>query len=128
MSATTSHRLEVPSGQVIVSLGEYRRGEPTLRLAVGSHALDLRSVELAPTNARALSHVLHDLADEAEHAATRRRFLNALRILHSIDHNEVPFLSAERWASFRDDPFLFLMRADDETTQRIWSIIEGRQP
>lgn len=57
---------------------------------------------------------------------TQRQFLNALRILHSIDQHELPDLAREDWPRFRDDPVRFLLRADDPTSDAIWRAIERR--
>lgn len=63
------------------------------------------------------------------------RFLNALRILRSIDRWELdeakavtPNLSDKFWVSFRDNPYDFMMRCDDETAAKLWALIEARQP
>jgi hypothetical protein len=58
----------------------------------------------------------------------QRDFLNAMRILTSIDRDEVPFLDGPRWHAFRTDPFRFMIRADDKTADAIYGIIERRQP
>lgn len=55
------------------------------------------------------------------------RFMNALRILKSLDAHEVG-LEGSRWLKFRDDPVGFLIRADDSTANAIWLAIESRQP
>jgi hypothetical protein len=54
-------------------------------------------------------------------------FLNALKILRAIDEHEFDGFEID-YAAFRDDPYYFLMKADDETANKIWEIIEGRQP
>jgi hypothetical protein len=64
----------------------------------------------------------------------RNRFLNGLRILHSIDEHELASVGLKfgefgfTWESFRDDPARALMMASDYTADRIYSIIERRQP
>lgn len=55
-------------------------------------------------------------------------FANALRILHSIDHDEVSAFDDARWTRFRDDPVRFFLRADDDTQAYLWGIICTRQP
>jgi hypothetical protein len=71
-------------------------------------------------------------ADEPENA--RDRFMNALRILLSIDGDELdralgrPGDFDVKWCKFSTYPFYFLIHADDETVDAIWSIIERRQP
>ena len=56
-------------------------------------------------------------------------FANALRILHSIDYDEVKdFMSPGRWDAFRYDASWSFLSADDATQQKLWAIIEARQP
>jgi len=67
------------------------------------------------------------------------RFSNALRILRSIDGPELDRAAAfcEVGASlalhgaryrFSDDPVRFFLKADDQSQDAIWRIIEKRQP
>ena len=63
----------------------------------------------------------------------RDRFMNALRILHSIDRGELEdalgyCLDILAWRDFRGNPSRFLMIADDAKVDAIWGIIERRQP
>ncbi len=58
----------------------------------------------------------------------QRQFHNALRILRGIDYREVPWMSPAQWVSFRDGPYEFCIRCDDDAYDRIWAVIEGRQP
>jgi hypothetical protein len=59
-------------------------------------------------------------------------FHNALRILRAIDYQELKgaglILSHEDWESFRDDPYIFFIRASDTTMNTIWQVIQARQP
>jgi len=58
-----------------------------------------------------------------------QEFANALRILRSIDYDEVKdFMSPGRWDVFRYDSAWSFLSADDATQARIWAIIEARQP
>ena len=59
---------------------------------------------------------------------TQAQFHNALRILTSIDFHEVQDVLPDgaAWQSFRTDPFRFFIRADDETADAIWRVIERR--
>jgi hypothetical protein len=67
---------------------------------------------------------------------TLREFHNGLRILRGIDRWELeeagvvgePFNLPDdlRWIAFRDDPYGFFIRADDDTAAKLWSIIERR--
>ncbi len=57
----------------------------------------------------------------------QRQFHNALRILRCIDYREVPWMSPNQWVSFRDHPYEFVIRCDDDAYDRIWAVIEGRQ-
>ncbi len=59
---------------------------------------------------------------------TKREFRNNLRILRSIDYHEVSWMSPEKWVSFRDRPYGFCIRCSDADYDRIWAVIEGRQP
>ncbi len=58
----------------------------------------------------------------------QRQFHNALRILRGIDYHEVPWMSSEQWVSFRDHPYEFCIRCSDADYDRIWAVIEERQP
>lgn len=63
---------------------------------------------------------------------TLPRFLNALKILRSIDRDElqnagVP-VSEEAWGYFREAPYRWLIVADADDQERVWAIIEDRQP
>ncbi len=63
---------------------------------------------------------------------TQPQFLNAIKILHSIDLDEMIEAGAIQrgdgmaWQAFRSNPSRFLMCADDPTADAIWSIIEQR--
>lgn len=61
------------------------------------------------------------------------RFLNALKILRSIDRDELQSAGVDvhddrRWVEFREWPITFLLRASDADQERVWAIIEARQP
>lgn len=51
----------------------------------------------------------------------RDAFMNALRILHSMEPVWLP-------VKFTRDPVNYLLRADDATVDRIWAAIQERQP
>lgn len=58
-------------------------------------------------------------------------FHNALRILSSIDAHELRELDTEiwtdaEWIKFRDDPWRYFIKADDECAVMIWSVITKR--
>ena len=66
------------------------------------------------------------------------RFHNALRILHSIDGAEFDAAAREcedgasltlspALSFFQKDPAGFFIRADDQSAQALWRIIERRQ-
>ncbi len=69
---------------------------------------------------------------------TFKEFRNALCILRSIDRHELvvagvlqPSLEDRqtrdsRWLDFRHDPYEFLLRADDETTDKLWALMIKR--
>ena len=64
----------------------------------------------------------------------RDRFMNALRILHSIDEHELTDVGVKfgefgfTWEAFYDNPSRALMMASDYAADRICDIIERRQP
>lgn len=55
------------------------------------------------------------------------QFRNRLRILRSIDRHEIPGLEIGAWRRFVDDPFEFLIRADDEQAALIWDVVRKRE-
>lgn len=65
---------------------------------------------------------------------TLAEFHNALRILTSIDRYELVAFKVidpddgAAWQAFRTDPFRWFIRADDERAERLWRIIQARQP
>jgi len=50
------------------------------------------------------------------------------RILIGIDHYEVDWMTEEQWQAFRSDPFRFCITAAPEDYDRIWAVVEARQP
>ena len=74
--------------------------------------------------------ILFDRARLSAEMLSLSKFHNALRILRGIDLAELEAaglrLPDHIWVQFRDDPYRFFIRADDETAQKIWSIIEQR--
>ena len=55
---------------------------------------------------------------------TEHQFRNGLCILRSIDSHE---LDDPVWyPEFRDDPYLFFMRSDDERADLIWQVVTVR--
>ena len=76
-------------------------------------------------------------------AVTFKEFRNALCILRSIDkceleeagvldvatHNESVVEEnkrRQRWMDFKDNPYDFLLRTDDETTDKLWALMIKR--
>ena len=62
-----------------------------------------------------------------EHA----RFLNALKIMRSIDGDEFASRvsgSHADWETFRDHPFTFMLSAGQVLGGKLWALIEERQP
>ncbi len=78
---------------------------------------------------------------------TKDQFHNALRILRSIDLHELQavglwtdatcpppeagndhpgFESWQKWLGFSGSPYVFFIRCDDETADKIWSVVEKR--
>lgn len=56
-----------------------------------------------------------------------RRFLNALRILRSIDRHEVGWMPEILWQRFNDDPFETLLRLDDDMAAKVFAVVKKRQ-
>jgi hypothetical protein len=62
------------------------------------------------------------------------RFLNALRIMYSIDRHELVEAGVfeadndKQWNRFTADPLLWLIKAEDHQAIAVWGIIEARQP
>jgi len=69
-------------------------------------------------------------ADAPTTGMTFRQFRNGLCILRSIDRSEltdVGFdMTHDQWYSFRDDPYEYLLRCDDERAKWIWAVIGKR--
>lgn len=67
---------------------------------------------------------------------TFEEFHNALRIMRSIDLHELQAVGlwtddvklGHQWIQFRNDPYNFFTRADEDTARKIWQVIENRQP
>lgn len=63
---------------------------------------------------------------------TLHEFLNVAKVLNSIDRPElreaqVPTFDDDRiWKAFRQNPIGVLIRADDETADAIWGVVERR--
>lgn len=67
---------------------------------------------------------------------TLSEFHNALRIMTSIDFSELVNAGVMvesdargefcKWEKFRADPYRYLIRADDDTADKIWGIIQAR--
>lgn len=55
---------------------------------------------------------------------TLPQFHNGLRILRSIDAWELG--DPTWWPQFRDEPYMFLIRADDEIASQIWQVMVNR--
>ena len=63
------------------------------------------------------------------------RFHNRLRILRSIDRDEIDAalfdgglaMNATQWTSFRDSPYESFLRASDGLQAAIWKVVEGRE-
>ncbi len=59
---------------------------------------------------------------------TRREFHNNLRILRGIDLREVPWMNPDQWMRFRNHPYAYVIQCSDADYDRVWSVIEARQP
>jgi len=56
-----------------------------------------------------------------------QKFLNALRIMHSLDEVD-QVIDRDKVAAFHRDPLRAAMRMDDETWRQVYALIEARQP
>lgn len=60
-------------------------------------------------------------------------FHNGLRILLNLDFDDLVRAGVfdehrvDEWEKFRLDPFRTFIRADEETAERIWELIQARQ-
>lgn len=57
---------------------------------------------------------------------TLRIFLNALKSLSFIDKQD--WMNDVQWVNFRRDPVNYFLRTDDETQERIWKLIQPKEP
>ena len=58
----------------------------------------------------------------------KREFHNALRILNGIGRHEVEeWMTYDTWDQFRLNPWLYFIGCDDETSDRLWAMIQNRQ-
>lgn len=59
---------------------------------------------------------------------TLREFHNGIRVLFNIDMDEATAAGVEphQWPMFRDDPVRFFLRADDETAEKLFAVVEKR--
>ena len=59
---------------------------------------------------------------------TKNEFANALRILKGIDSHELQEagITPAVWPKFYENVFYFFIHCDDETADKIWSIIDQR--
>ena len=68
--------------------------------------------------------------DLPDSAARLRDFHNRLRVLNGIDlwelENAGLSISPESWAAFVANPWRWFIRADDETAEKVWAVIEQR--
>jgi hypothetical protein len=66
----------------------------------------------------------------AESHARFRDFRNRLRVLTSIDMDELAAVgvldNSADWQAFSRDPFRWFVRAGDERVERLWRLIEVR--
>lgn len=63
------------------------------------------------------------------------RFLNAIRILLNIDKHELvdagimhDHEGGNDWNRFNRDPLMFIIKLDDDKLEKLWCLIESRQP
>ena len=55
------------------------------------------------------------------------RFLNRLRILRSLDRDEVPDVSWPGWLAFQDNPYEYLITCHDDEAKHIWTALRKRE-
>lgn len=58
---------------------------------------------------------------------TQHAFINRIRSLHNIDHDQLPELTDRQFFLFQYEPARYLIRADDTQAAAIWREIEKRQ-
>jgi hypothetical protein len=63
----------------------------------------------------------------ARHPLTCASFHNALRIMLNLEREELG-LDVFAWETFQRDPYRWFIRASDADAERIWVLIEARQP
>ncbi len=60
----------------------------------------------------------------------RHAFENRLKILRGIDMHELRDggfpLEPSQFRRFRDDPYAWMLRLDDESAEKLWRVVEGR--
>ena len=57
----------------------------------------------------------------------KREFHNALRVLRSIDRDEIDArMTVRDWERFRDGPYEFFIKCDDQTCDAIWTATQRR--
>lgn len=75
--------------------------------------------------------IIARVKQEASPSMTFAQFHNALRILTSVDYDELVAAGVEsidgRWGSFQADPFRWFIKASDVDAAKVWAIIEARQ-
>lgn len=59
-------------------------------------------------------------------SVTRDEFSARLRSLFNIDHADVKWITPIEYQRFARDPVGFFIRADDETQEQIWTVVEWR--
>lgn len=63
---------------------------------------------------------------------TAHDFLNALRVLHSLDFDDLVNAGVMRadahraWETFRANPTVWVLRADDATAEKLWVMVKRR--
>jgi hypothetical protein len=62
-----------------------------------------------------------------------QRFRNAIRIMYNLDGHELVAAGAieccgQSWYEYLDNPYRWLMRADDAAAVKLWGLIESQQP
>lgn len=58
---------------------------------------------------------------------TAHDLAEAIRGLHFLDRQHVPFLSAPQWRRFRDDPVRTFIRFDEPTQERVFAALQDQR-
>lgn len=72
------------------------------------------------------------IQEGAKHFMDFEKFHNVLRVLRSIDRDELEAAGVlkagdhNQWGVFRRNPFMWLIRAEDWRARKVWEIVKRR--